>query len=249
MVVYEENRMLIIKEEHEKRYERLNDFIVNIYAEVFYLKKSQKDLEDAMKAAHKIYNESKNQEALNLAIQIHEIKKDYYRLISGMSHMIEQVDETEQMSIKEIFKIIKNSMEHQMESLGKKISLYFLQHGDGFMVQYYDIFVILNNLIINAIDACQDGDMISVSFFQMEDHFLFVVKDTGCGIAEDVRDCIFSPGFSTKFDVHTGEMSSGIGLCHVKEIVEKRKGTIQVESTEKTGTEFLVWIPMKGEEK
>ena len=248
-VTYDHHRLLIIQREHQKRYERLNDFLVNIYAEVFYLKKSQKDLEGAMKLAHKIYDESKIEDALNVAIQIHEIKKDYYRLVSGLSSMIKQVDESETMDIKEIFKIIKTSMMHQMESLGKQVDIRFLSVTDGKVVQYYDIFVILNNLIINAVDACEDGDEICVTYDKIEDHFFLSVMDTGCSMSKEIQECIFSPGFSTKFDVHTGEISSGIGLCHVKEIVEKRKGSIQVESQEGKGTEFTIWLPMKGEER
>ena len=186
---------------------------------------------------------------MNVAIQIHEIKKDYYRLVSGLSSMIKQVDESETMDIKEIFKIIKTSMMHQMESLGKQVDIRFLSVTDGKVVQYYDIFVILNNLIINAVDACEDGDEICVTYDKIEDHFFLSVMDTGCGMSKEIQECIFSPGFSTKFDVHTGEISSGIGLCHVKEIVEKRKGSIQVESQEGKGTEFTIWLPMKGEER
>jgi two-component system sensor histidine kinase YcbA len=244
-ITYEHQRMLIIQQEHQKRYERLNDFIINIYAEVFYLKKSQKDLKEAMKLAHKIYGESKNEDALNVAIQIHEIKKDYYRLVAGLSGMIESVDDAKTMKVGRIFAIIRQSMEHQMESIGKKIAIVFKEKADGVLEQYYDIFVILNNLIINAVDACKDGDEISVIYDKIENRNLFTVCDNGCGMSEEIMDCIFSPGFSTKFDMHTGEMSSGIGLCHVKEIIEKREGKIRVESQEGRGTRFLIEIPEK----
>ncbi|MEE1313016.1 MAG: sensor histidine kinase [Lachnospiraceae bacterium] len=249
VVSYERSRMLIIQNEHEKRYERLNDFIINIYAEVFYLKKSQKDLEEAMKLSHKIYNESKNQDALDVAIQIHEIKKDYYRLLGGLSHMIHQVDDSEIMDMRQIFSIMQKSMEHQTESLGKDILVVFRQKTEGSMIQYYDIFVILNNLIINAIDASKNGDEILVTYDKIDKSHFFSVKDYGVGMSEGIKECIFDPGFSTKFDPHTGDISSGIGLCHVKEIVEKRGGSIDVESEEGKGSKFLIWIPMKEGER
>ncbi len=56
---------------------------------------------------------------------------------------------------------------------------------------------------------------------------------------------IFNPGFTTKFDQNTGgEPSTGIGLAHVKNIVEHLKGTIIVESKKNIGTTFKISIPL-----
>ncbi|MCQ2492186.1 MAG: sensor histidine kinase [Lachnospiraceae bacterium] len=242
-LIMERQRMLTIREEHEKRYARLNDFLVNIYSEVFYLKKSQADLEHAMKEAHRIYDESQNPDALNLAIAIHEIKKDYYRLVSGLSNLVDNVDDNHRMSVRDIFAIIEENMEHQKKDSGKDITLNFICYKDGIIDQCYDIFIVVNNLIVNAMDACGEKGRILVTYESNGDYDIFTVIDNGSGMEEEVKECIFLPGFSTKFDPHTGEMSSGIGLCHVKDVVTKRGGDILCTSQIGKGTEFVISFP------
>lgn len=244
-MLMERQKMLTIREEHEKRYARLNDFLVNIYSEVFYLKKSQADLENAMKEAHRIYDESKNPDALNLAIAIHEIKKDYYRLVSGLSNLVDDVDENLEMSVREIFAIIEENMNHQKKNSGKDISLNFICYKDGIIDQCYDIFIVVNNLIVNAMDACGEKGSIIVTYESVGDRDIFTVIDNGCGMEADVKECVFLPGFSTKFDPNTGEMSSGIGLCHVMDVVTKRDGDIVLSSQPGKGTEFVISFPKK----
>ena len=68
-----------------------------------------------------------------------------------------------------------------------------------------------------------------------------VVDDAG-GIPDDILPHIFQPGFSTKFDEQTGMPSPGLGLCHVRDIVNKWNAQISVESRVPEGTTFRVDI-------
>ncbi len=75
---------------------------------------------------------------------------------------------------------------------------------------------------------------------------VFDITDNGSGIKPKDLQAIFKPGFSTKFDKKSGRMSTGIGLTHVKELVESYyKGQIHVESELEKGTVFKVYIPLK----
>ncbi|HSQ89268.1 ATP-binding protein, partial [Romboutsia sp.] len=59
-------------------------------------------------------------------------------------------------------------------------------------------------------------------------------------------DIMFEAGFSTKYDTTTGKMSTGIGLSHVKQIVENYyKGRIYVDNTIKDYTVFEIAIPIE----
>ena len=68
------------------------------------------------------------------------------------------------------------------------------------------------------------------------------VSDTGAGIPEDIRGKIFDLFFTTK----AAEKGSGQGLaiCH-SVIVEKHKGTIDLESREGNGTTFIIGLPLE----
>ena len=76
------------------------------------------------------------------------------------------------------------------------------------------------------------------------DNLIIKVTDDGRGIPEDQLKVIFEPGFSTKYDPKTGTMSTGLGLTHVKSLVEHLKGCITVKSDPGNGTTFLVTIPL-----
>jgi signal transduction histidine kinase len=50
-------------------------------------------------------------------------------------------------------------------------------------------------------------------------------------------DAIFIPFFSTK------PKGTGLGLAVSRDIIEKHRGTLTVENTSASGTEFLIILP------
>ena len=72
---------------------------------------------------------------------------------------------------------------------------------------------------------------------------IFEVSDNGSGIRSENIEYIFNPGFSTKFNKETGDICRGIGLAHVKGIVDDVfSGSISVISEEEKGTKFIIKI-------
>lgn len=100
---------------------------------------------------------------------------------------------------------------------------------------------LLLNLILNAYHAMEEkGGVLSITTDMAEESVRFTVRDTGCGISEEVLPQIFEPFFSTK---ETGK-GTGLGLAIVRQVVEEHKGTISVESGEGEGTTFVVTFPV-----
>ena len=92
------------------------------------------------------------------------------------------------------------------------------------------------NLLINACQAMPQGGEITVTarpFSRADDDLDWceiIITDTGQGIAQEDRDSIFNPFFTTK----TG--GTGLGLSIVYRIIEDHQGTITVDSEPGKGT-------------
>ncbi|EQB88137.1 signal transduction histidine kinase [Clostridium punense] len=72
-----------------------------------------------------------------------------------------------------------------------------------------------------------------------------VIKDSGCGMNEETQHRIFDPFFTTK----PSEEGTGLGLFVVRNIIEKYKGAIMVESVLGKGSSFTVYLPLIDEHK
>ncbi len=96
------------------------------------------------------------------------------------------------------------------------------------------------NLISNAVDAILGEGKIVITTSRTPEAFLISVRDTGTGIAEAIRGKIFDPFFTTK-PIGQG---TGLGLAISYGIVEDHGGSIEVQSEEGVGTEFIVSIPV-----
>lgn len=65
------------------------------------------------------------------------------------------------------------------------------------------------------------------------------VQDEGCGVPSRYLEVLFEPFFTTK---PMGQ-GSGLGLYNVRLFVEKHQGAISVQSVERAGSTFCVWLP------
>jgi two-component system phosphate regulon sensor histidine kinase PhoR len=70
--------------------------------------------------------------------------------------------------------------------------------------------------------------------------FTILVRDRGIGMDEDTLNQVFDRFYrATKGNIHDVK-GHGLGLSFVKEIIEKHRGTISVQSVEGEGTTFKV---------
>jgi len=99
---------------------------------------------------------------------------------------------------------------------------------------------ILFNLIRNAGQAIEPPGTIWIRAYARGDaHVRIEIADTGCGIPPDKLEKIFDPFFTTK---EPGK-GTGLGLFIVRQVIERNKGRISVESTVERGTTFFLDFP------
>jgi len=97
---------------------------------------------------------------------------------------------------------------------------------------------VLINLIKNSLEAMQDynSGYVRITGEVRKDHHVIMVEDNGPGIADNIREEIFSPFFTTK---STG---SGIGLSFSRQVMTLHKGDITLWSESKK-TIFSLMFP------
>ena len=108
---------------------------------------------------------------------------------------------------------------------------------------------VINNLVINASHAMEDGGYCRVTVEnamvgQSDSHSLapgryvkISIHDEGHGIPKDKLDRIFDPFYTTKLH------GSGLGLSSVYSIIKNHGGLVDVESEPGVGTTFDVYLP------
>jgi signal transduction histidine kinase len=94
------------------------------------------------------------------------------------------------------------------------------------------------NLVMNARDAVAERGRIRVALRREPEHVLLEVEDDGPGIDEREQQRLFEPFYSTK-PGHTG-----IGLAAVYGIVERARGTLELDSARGRGTRFIIRLPV-----
>ena len=117
-----------------------------------------------------------------------------------------------------------------------------LSPGMPVIVTVYDQLVqLVLNLILNALDATEEGAAIYVTtnVLAEEEQVSIAIRDEGHGIPRDVQDRIFQAYFTTK------DTGTGLGLFVCRQLAETELGgTIQLFRSDSTGTEFRILLPL-----
>ena len=93
----------------------------------------------------------------------------------------------------------------------------------------------LVNLLMNAREAMPDGGQLTVTTKNgPHGHVEIEVADTGHGIPQANLERIFDPFFTTK------EYGTGLGLTNVKRLIQDNGGTIEVQSEQGKGSQFVM---------
>jgi len=103
---------------------------------------------------------------------------------------------------------------------------------------------LFSNLISNAIKYTQPGGRVTVSLTRSEeDKLRLEVTDTGIGIPEEALSSLFTEFFRAENAKAYTESGTGLGLVIVREILDRLKGTVSVNSRIGEGSTFICHIP------
>ena len=101
------------------------------------------------------------------------------------------------------------------------------------------IFTVFTNLISNSIKFTQDYGWLEISGKNVEDKYIFEVKDNGIGLTEEELSRLF-----IKFERINQDSGTGLGLFITKGIVNAHNGEIRASSDGlDKGTTFEFTLP------
>jgi len=139
--------------------------------------------------------------------------------------------------VRDLFRRIEALITPEIE----RRELHFATMGDGELVLLADrdhVMQVLLNLIVNAMQACREGDAITLKAHGEDGRALIEVADTGAGIAEADLPRVTEPFFTTR----ASGTGLGLSICH--QLVAVNGGTMDIVSRAGEGTGVTLALPL-----
>ncbi len=165
--------------------------------------------------------------------------RDIVEKIRGFSRMGNDAAGEVDMNrlLEEVLILLKNELKYKVQ-IEKRYEQIPCIWGNSGEIQH--VFI---NLILNAMHAIPDKGTITIRTSSDERFVYTEITDTGCGIPDEHLHKIFDPFFTTR-PVGKG---TGLGLWISMNIIQKHKGTIDVQSVLGKGSIFKVTLPIKND--
>lgn len=248
--LFEYYRLMVQKEKQLEKYKDMLNIVSNLKSEAYFIQSNMNYIEDVMKEAYELYEkldvENDKLQSLKIAKDIHEVKKNYHRVLVGIEQLGEE-DTSKMLKISEILLILKDSYNKDQEFKRKKIKINVYMDFDLEILKHYYMMSVIRNLVNNSVEAFtnEEDKKIDISVNKEGGFVKIAVSDNGPGIKPKNKSFVFRNGYSTKFNKITGDIYRGMGLPIVKDIIEKEfNGSITLKSELYMGTEIIIKIPL-----
>ena len=176
---------------------------------------------------------------------------DMSRIESGKIHL-EEVE----VNLSDVLHDLKTIVSGQIYA--KQLELYM----DATDVTDEDVYCdktrlnqILLNLLSNAIKFTPAGGTVSVRVRQLAGkvhgcgQYEFRIKDNGIGMSPEFAQKIFEPFERERTSTVSRIQGTGLGMAITKNIVDMMGGTIEVQTAQGKGSEFIICLPLRAQDE
>ena len=202
----------------------------------------EKNLHDEEKAKEYL---KKLQSSGNLLMLIIDQVLEMARIESGTASL-----KLEAEDLSELFHSVYSVFESEVEKKGIHFCVHTSVEHKYAICDKTKIQEIYLNIVSNAIKYTPDGHSIHVTIREVASDdvrkakYVFVCEDTGIGMSKEYLPHIFEEFSREKTTTENKIVGTGLGLPIVKSMIELMGGSIQVESTQGTGTKFTVMVSL-----
>jgi signal transduction histidine kinase len=140
--------------------------------------------------------------------------------------------------VEDVINLLKTAATEKNIVVQNNVPVDYLIFADKLMLH-----TIIRNLVSNAVKFTFDNGLIQINAEQDADYTTIKIKDSGIGIKPEHIDNLFKIDYHIKSVGTKGEKGTGLGLILCKEMVEKHKGSIKVESEPEKGSTFILCFP------
>lgn len=155
----------------------------------------------------------------------------------------------EQFDLGELVKKCQDKLEIEIKKKSHKVNCFVTADVPPVYADKYDIERVVLNILTNSIKYTKDGGEIKIYVGFVYNDAYIKVFDNGIGIPEEDLSRIFERFYRVD-KARTREMGgTGLGLSIAKEILDKNGGSIDIKSVVGQGTEVVIRIPTKQENK
>ena len=148
----------------------------------------------------------------------------------------------EETDIKQVVEEVTASMKLQFEKANATVSI---NHTGNTVLEAdrLHLLSVVYNLLDNAIKYASEKPAISIGIKELENQIQLTVKDNGIGIPAEYKDKVFEKFFRVPAgDTHNAK-GYGLGLSYVQHIIQQHHGSIEVNSEEGKGSQFIIKLP------
>lgn len=145
--------------------------------------------------------------------------------------------EVRRCDIREVIKAALNVAKYYKRMKGKHVDVEYAEDMPDVQIVRDQVLQVFLNLILNALDATQEGGTIHIAARPAPPGIEITVKDDGHGVRAEDQPRLFQAYFTTK------ETGTGLGLFVCRNIVESMSGRIELVESSPAGTTFRVRFP------
>lgn len=166
--------------------------------------------------------------------QIADCKEILYQMAAGAGEHLGE--ENRRCSVEEV---VENILKDLNEEQRQRIRVTIERGIPAINIPFRSLCRTVKGLLINGIEASENGAEVSMHWFVSSDMMYIKVVDQGIGIQENKKTDVTEPFFTTK------ESGLGLGLFLAKTLADQFRGTLEITSESNRETTVLMSLSLE----